>query len=101
MISGIPNLSGMQANSAAVQFNPSPNVQAKASALTGEILEVKSVQPTSALDSLRATATQQAGAVRSDMIDKGSAFLADPSYPPLDAVTGVASIFIDDFFLNK
>ena len=99
MISGIPNVSGAQSNSAAVQFNPSPNIQVKASALTGEVLDVQSVHPSS-LDSLRETATQQSG-VRSDMIEKGSAFLADPNYPPLDVVNGISSLIINDFFLKK
>ncbi len=99
MITGIPNLSGTQANSAIVQYNPSPNVQAKASALTGEVLETHSVQAPKT-DSLRETAIAEQKAVRPDMLEKGSAFLSDPNYPPLDAVNGVASIFIDDFFLN-
>jgi hypothetical protein len=49
---------------------------------------------------LRETISQQMGA-RPEMIAKGSAFLADTSYPPLDTLNGIASIFIDDFFLNK
>jgi len=99
MITGIPNLSTTQANPAVVQYNPSPNVQAKASALTGEVLEVRSVQP-GVVNSLRETISQQMGA-RPEMIAKGSAFLADTNYPPMDTLNGIASIFIDDFFLNK
>ncbi|MEI6034855.1 MAG: hypothetical protein WCS65_11325 [Verrucomicrobiae bacterium] len=100
MITGIPNLSGTQANVAVVQYNPSPNVQAKASALTGEIVEVKSVGQPGIVASLREAASQQEQ-IRPDMLDKGSAFLADPNYPPLDSMNGIASIFIDDFFLKK
>ena len=99
MISGIPNLPGLQANASAVQFNPSPNVQVKASALTGEILDVQNVH-SGTVDSLRSAASQQ-DAPRAEMIKKGSAFLADPSYPPLDVVNGVSSLIIDDFFLKK
>ena len=99
MISGIPNLAGLQANTAAVQVNPSPNVQIKASALTGEVLDVQNVHP-NVVDSLRETASQQSG-VRPDMIEKGSAFLADPNYPPLGVVNGISSLIINDFFLKK
>ena len=99
MISGIPNLAGLQANSSAVQYNPSPNLQIKASALTGEVLDVQNVHP-NVVDSLRQTASQQSD-IRPEMVEKGSAFLADPNYPPLGAVNGVSSLIINDFFLKK
>jgi len=84
-----------------VQYSSASNVQAKASALTGEVLEVRTTtaQP-GIVASLRDTAAEQP-AVRLDMVKKGSAFLADPNYPPLDSVNAVSSIFIDDFFLKK
>lgn len=96
---GIPNLSGTQAQQGVVQYNPAPNVQVKASALTGEVFEERSVQ-SGIVASLREAASAQSG-VRPEMIEKGSAFLADPHYPPLDSVNAIASIFIDDFFLFK
>ncbi|GEM_PF-3508092 len=91
-----------------VQYNPSPNVQAKASALTGEVLESKQVQPQGAgkseevreKDSLREAAVAVHYVLRPEKLDEGSKFLSNPDWPPLDALNGVASIFIDEFFLN-
>lgn len=98
-----------------VQYNPSPNVQAKASALTGEVLESKQVQPQGGgiqpqgggkseevreKDSLREAAVAVHYVLRPEKLDEGSKFLSNPDWPPLDALNGVASIFIDEFFLN-
>lgn len=96
---GIPNLSGTPTHQGVVPYKQAANVPAKASALTGDILEVRRVQP-AIVASLREAASEQ-GSVRPEMVKKGSAFLADPHYPPLDSVNAIASIFIDDFFLNK
>jgi hypothetical protein len=96
---GRPNHSGVPANQGVVQNNPAASVQAKASAPTGEALEVRAAQP-GIVASLREAASRLE-AVRPEMVRKGSAFLADPHYPPLNSINSIASIIIDDFFLNK
>ncbi len=96
---GIPNLSAALANQGAVPNTPAASVQAKASAPIGEALEARAAQ-SGIVASLREAASGDA-AVRPEMVRKGSAFLADPHYPPLDSVNAIATIIIDDFFLNK
>ena len=109
MIPAIPHTSTPQAGVPIVQFNPSQNVQAKASALTGEIVEVKAVQPvekptvlqTDSTQALRNNVIDTLDMTRSEILEKGSAFLSDPSWPPMTAVNAVSTIFIHDFFLNS
>lgn len=99
MIAGTPNLAVANAGQPMIQFNPSPNVQAKASALTGEVLEVNQVQPVKT-EALRDVAMAMQTTTRPEMVDKGSTFLSDPKWPPMDALNGIATLVIDDFFLN-
>ena len=96
---GIPNLSVTLASQGAVQNAPAASVQAKTPAPTGETLEVLAAQ-SGIVASLRQAAAGEE-AVRPEMVKKGSAFLADPHYPPLDSVNSIATLIIDDFFLNK
>jgi len=92
---GIPNLFGPQAQQGVVR-SAAANTQAKAPAPAGESLEVQ----TGLVAALRETALQETQ-VRPDMVEKGSAFLSDPNYPPLDKLNCIGSIFVDDFFLKK
>lgn len=94
---GIPNQPGAQAHQGIAPLKTAPNIQRHAS--MGDVSETQSVLP-GALTALRKVAAEETG-IRPEMIEKGSAFLADPNYPPLDSINGIASIFIDDFFLKN
>lgn len=39
--------------------------------------------------------------LRPEVLKKGSAYLKDPNWPPLNVVNGLATMFIHDFYLNS
>lgn len=105
---------GSHSNQSVVQYNSNSTASAKTATGVSQAQEVKQAmsdpkavsadakqEETRAKDSLREAALEVHYVLRPEKLDEGSKFLANPDWPPLDALNGVASIFIDDFFLKK
>lgn len=108
MVPTLPHTSPTQTGVPLIQYAAAPNVQAKASALTGEVVHARMVQPVDkseelqnqAAQAVRKSVIEEIPLTRSEILEKGAAFLSSPEWPPLTAVNGVATIFIHDYFLK-
>jgi hypothetical protein len=94
----IVNLAVTQAGKRAAPSSPTGDIQPKLLIPPEDSSKIQATE--SAIIASSRQAAAELSVVRPEMVKKGSAFLADPNYPPLDKVNAIATMFIHDFFLN-
>ena len=77
-----------------------PEQTSPSGAVATDTAGLSSFGTSASLAALREAALQPQPS-REEMILKGSAFLLDPNYPPMNKVNAVSSILFNDFFSSK